>query len=80
MQIKFSTKKLFLTSKKNASKNFNNYLLLLDEFYREGKKLTFTENMKLNFRKRLTQGNFDESHFNYTQNYEMEKLKRYVQL
>jgi hypothetical protein len=69
-----------LSNKQHSHKNYQNYLKLLDEFYREGKKLTFNENIKLNFRHRLAQGNFDDSHFNYTENYEMENLKRKIEL
>jgi hypothetical protein len=41
MEIKFKTNKLFLTAKKNAVKNFNNYNELLDLYFNEGKKLSF---------------------------------------
>lgn len=36
--------------------------------------------MKFNFRNRLAKGKYDDSHFNYSENYELDKLKRLIEL
>ena len=55
-EIKFSTKLLFITQKDNYNKMYEKYIFILDDKEQTISKMSFSDNLKRNFREKILNG------------------------
>jgi hypothetical protein len=59
--IKFSTSQILITTRPHHERSYNQYRAIIESNLQNFKKMSFSEELKRNFRSRIAAGKFEES-------------------